>query len=308
MVVLESFAELMDYNFQQIKEEMYEQLPKEFPAYMREETTDRPFEKRSYVGSLGVPVKNRDHQPLPFDTFPKGYPSIFVPVTYRLGYMIDRQSIEDEQWGILASRPQGLLRGSVVIKDMTASDILNNGTSAQSYDIGGTPLFSTAQVREDNGGNWSNRIAVDQPITVETLFNAITQLLTLLTDSRGLPITYTGAINLFVPQINAELWEQALVVVNSTMDPNTTDNRINAVIKQFRINVVPLRYLTNPNMWFIAWDKSAPNYGLVLFERVAPTVRPLKPFGDNDDVYYASLRMRFTCGYENSRGIGSVGA
>lgn len=308
MVVMESFAQLFDANFSAIKNEMYDLLPQEAPKYMKMETSTKAFEKRSYVGALGLPRKNRDHQPLPFDTFPMGYPSIFVPVTYRLGYMVDRQSVEDEQWGIIASRPQSLLRGTIVIKDMVCSNIINNGFTAQSYDVGGTPLFSTAHVREDNGGTWSNHINQDQPITIETVFNAIANLLTLMEDSRGLPINYTGPITIYVPQINPELWEQAVAVVNSTFNPDTANNRINSLVKEFSLQVKPLRYLTNPNAWFVGWETSAPGYGLVCIERVAPDIRPLKPFGDNDDVWYSSMRMRFVAGYENSRGIGAIGA
>ena len=307
-VSMESFAELFDANFASIKDEMYNMLPREADQYMRMETMTKAFHKETYVGQLGVPRKNEDYQDIPIDTFSKGFPSVFVPVTYRLGYIIDKKSIEDEQWGILASRPQSLLRGTILIKDLVCSDILNNGTSSMSYDVGGTPLFSTTQAREDGQATWSNRIASDQPITVETLFNAIASLLELMEDSRGFPINYQGTINLYVPKINAELWEQATSVVKSTFNPDTANNRINAVISEFNIQVKPLRFLTNPNHWFLGWDINSPGYGLVCYDRVAPEISQLKPFSDNDDVFHAKMRMRFTAGYTNSRGIAQVGA
>lgn len=307
-VVMESYAELFDYNFSQFREEMYAQYPAEHNKFMRVENTTRPFEKRSYLGGLGLPQKNRDLQPIPFAEPPKGPTSYFVPVTYRLGYQIDRQSVEDELWGLLANRPKSMLYGSIVIKDLVAADILNNGLVLQSYDLGGTSLFSTANVREDGQATWSNYINEVQPITTETVFNAIASLLTLLTDSRGLAIGFMGTVYIYVPMINADLWEQAVEVANSTMNPNTADNRINAATKQFRIEVVPLRYLTNPNVWFIGWSPDTPNYGLVLFNRVEPQISPLKPFGDNEDAWYSRLRMRFTAGYENKRGIAAIGA
>lgn len=307
-VVLESYAQLFDYNFSSIKEEMYAQFPKEHPLYMRVESSTRPFEKRNYMGGLGLPVRNRDLQSLPFAEAPLGFPSTFTPINYRLGYQIERTAVEDELWGLLASRPKSMLYGSIVIQDMVACDILNNGLSLQPYDIGGTPLFSTTQAREDGLATWSNLINEAQPITVETVFNAVASLLSLLEDSRGLPIYYSGTIHLYVPMINSELWEQAIEVKKSTMNPNTADNRSNAVNDQWNIEIHPLRYATNPDVWYLGWSPESPNYGLVLINRVSPEISGLKPFGDNEDAWYSRLRMRFTAGYENKRGIAAVGA
>lgn len=306
MIVMEEIAEHFDYNFSLIREEMYASLPKEFINFMREESSTRPFEKRSYIGGLGLPFKNRDTQPIPISTPPKGYPSIFVPVQYRLGYIIDKQSIEDELWKLLADRPKSMVRGAVVIKDMVGADILNNGTALQPYSIDGVPLFSAAHPRENGSGNYTNTITTSTPITTESVFNAIINLLMLLTDTNNMPISYTGSVNLYVPMINPTLVEAAWSVVNSQMNPDTTDNRNNAA-KMFNIKCVPLRYLTNPDFWFVGWDVSAPGYGLTMIDRVAPEISPLEKFGDNPHVYYSVMRMRFTAGYETPRGIGAVG-
>lgn len=273
---------------------------------MREESSTRPFEKRSYIGGLGLPYRNRDTQPLPIAQPPKGFPSVFVPVQYRLGYIIDKQTIEDELWKLLADRPKSMIRGAVVIKDMIAADILNNGTTAQPYDIDGKPLFSLVHPRENGSGTWTNTIDSSVPITTESVFNAITQLLLLLTDTNNMPIAYNGPVNIYVPMNNPALCEQAWSVVNSQMNPDTTDNRNNAA-KAFNLNYVPLRYLTNPDFWFVGWAPSSPGYGLTLIDRVAPEISPLEKFGDNPDVYLSRLRMRFSAGYETVRGIGLVG-
>lgn len=304
---MEEVAEHFDYNFSIIRDEVFNITPKEYPRYMREETTTRMFEKRTYIGGLGLPVRNRDAQPIPISTPPKGFASTFVPIQYRLGYIIDKQTIEDEQWKLLADRPKSMVRGAVVIKDMVASDILNNGTTSMPYDIDGQPLFSESHPFENGSGTYSNLIPTDLPITTETVFQAITNLLMLLNDTNNMPIAYNGAVNLYVPMNNPALHEQAWSVVNSQMNPDTTDNRNNAA-KAFQINLVPLRYLTNPNMWFVSWVPSAPGYGLTLMDRIAPEISPLEKFNDNPDVYLSRLRMRFTAGYETVRGIGAVGA
>lgn len=306
MVVMESYAQLFDYNFKSIKDELYAQYPSEYNKFMRVETSDRPFERRNYLSGLGIPRRNRDGEALPMSEPVLGYTSTFIPVTYRLAYQIEKQAVEDALWGLLADRPRTMVYGSIVIRDMVGADILNNGLTLQTYDLGGTPLFSTANIREDGGGTWANLIQQDQPITVETVFNAIASLFSLLQNSIGLNISYNGMITIYVPQINPEKWQQAVEVINSVMNPTTSDNRINAVTKQFSLQVAPLRYLTNPNAWFIGWSPDTSNYGLVLIERVAPEISSLVPFGGNPDVWYSRLRMRFTAGYENKRGIGAV--
>lgn len=281
---------------------------------MKVEQTDKAFIKSTYMGGLGMPQRNRDLEPIPFQTPPKGPVATFVPVGYRSGYQIERQMIEQEEWGLLASRPRTMLYGANILMDIAAANLFNNGFTTQSYDAGydlsGTtkPLFSATNTLENLSGTWSNVIAQNLPITTETVFYAITSLLFNMVDSRGLPIAYTGSFNIYVPTVSPVLWQQAIEVVNSTMNPNTTDNKINAVTKQFTLNVVPLRHLTNPDHWFITWEPSSPNYGLKMVVNIYPDITPLTPFGGNPDAWFSRLRMRFTVGYDNKRGVAAVGA
>lgn len=308
MIIMESFAELFDNNFSQRRAEYEKQYPSEYQRFVQIEQTSKAFEKRTSISGLGLPIQNRDGAPLPYVDPVMGYPSTFIPIGYRLGYQIERSAVEDEQFGLLVSRPRTMLYGSMVIRDMVAADILNNGFTSQTYDLGGTPLFSESQVREDGGALWSNLINEDQPITTETLFNAIVSLLMLLQDSIGMNVGYTGKFILHVPIINPELFQQGVEVVNSIMNPGTTDNKVNAVLKQFSIELSPLRYLTNPDAWFVTWDPNTVGYGLLMFERVAPEISPLAPFSGNPDVWWSRLRQRFTAGYEAKRGVAAVHA
>lgn len=313
-VVAEAYVEHFDRNFLEIKDEMYQEFPKQWPSFMRVNDTSKAFIKTSYMGGLGIPLPNRDLEPIPFQEPVKGPIAYFTPTNYRLGYQIEKQTIEQEEWGLLANRPRTMLYGSVVLMDITGANILNNGFTAQAYDfqVAGDPntqpLFSINHLREDSKATWANLIAANLPITVETVFTAVANLLFNLTDSRGLPIAFGGDVFLYVPTINPTLWQQAIEVVNAVMNPNTSDNKPNALTKQFRLNLVPLRYLTNPDHWFISWSPNSPNYGLMMVVNIYPDVTALAPFGNNPDAWYSRLRTRFVAGYENKRGIAAVGA
>lgn len=313
-VVAEAFVEHFDRNFSEIKDEMYAQLAKEYPSYLKVEQTDKAFLKKSYMGGLGMPVKNRDLEAIPFQEPPKGPISFFTPVNYRSGYQIERQTIEQEEWGLLANRPRTMLYGAAILMEIVSANLFNNGFTVQSYDKGfdlsGTdqPLFTLTNLLENSSGTWANLINLNLPITVETVIQAIVSLLFNLVDSRGLPIVYSGSFNIYVPTINPVLWQQAIEVAHSTMNPNTTDNKLNALTKQFTINVVPLRLLTNPDHWFVGWEPSSPNYGLQMVVNLYPDITPLTPFGGNPDAWFSRLRTRFTVGYDNKRGIAAVGA
>lgn len=313
-VVVEAFVEHFDRNFSSIKDEMYAELPKEYPSFINVEETSKAFIKSTYQGGLGMPVRNRDLEPIPFQTPPKGPVAHFVPVGYRNGYQIERQMVEQEEWGILANRPRTMLYGANILMEIACANLFNNGFTVQnydkSYDLGGTdlPLFSTINTLENLTGTWANLISVNMPITVETLFYAITALLYNMVDSRGLPIAYSGSFRIYVPTMAPTLWQQAVEVVNSVMNPNTTDNKVNAVMKQFTLSVVPLRFLTNPDHWFITWEPSSPNYGLKMVVNIYPDITPLNPFGNNPDAWFSRLRMRFTVGYDNKRGVAAIGA
>lgn len=307
-VVVEKYVEHFDRNFDEIKDEAYQMVEKDWNKFMKEETTTRPFVKKSYMGGMGLPIQNRDLQRLPLDEPVPGPIAYYSPVTYRLGYQIERQAVEDEMWGLLANRPMNMLRGSQIIMDMAASNILNNGTTLQTYDFGGKALFATDHAREDGATTWSNRIASNLPITVETVFQAIVDLLYNLKDSRGFPIAYSGTINIYVPSISSTLWRQAVEVKRSINNPNTSDQRINALLQEFNVEVVPLRFLTGTDAWFIGWQPGSQNYGLTMLIRTNPDITPLKPFSDNPDGWYSRIRQRFVAGYENKRGIARIGA
>lgn len=313
-VVVERYVDQFDRNFDEIKDDAFMQVEKDYPKFMRIESTTRAFVKKGSIGGLGLPVQNRDLNRIPLDEPFPGPIAYYSPVTYRLGYQIERQAVEDELWGLLANRPMNMLRGSQLIMDMAGANILNNGTSLQSYDMAegdGTKrsLFNTAHVREDGAVTWTNRVASDLPITVETVFQVIVDLLYNLKDSRGFPIGYSGVYNIFVPSISPTLWRQAVEVANSIMNPNTSNLRTNAIGSgPFRINVVPLRFLTSPTAWFVGWQPGAEHYGLTMIIRTNPDITPLRPFNDNPDAWFSRLRQRFVPGYEHKRGIARVGA
>lgn len=313
-VVAEAYIEHFDRNFSEIKDEMYEQFPKQYTSFMRVEETTKAFLKKTYMGGMGLPIPNRDLEPIPFQEPVKGPVSFFTPINYRLGYQIEKQTIEQEEWGLLANRPRTMMAGSVVLMEMAAANILNNGFTVQAYDFKVTgdpnnqPLFSINHLREDGAATWANLINVNTPITVESLFQTIAALLYNMNDSRGIPIAYSGEIFIYVPTINPTLWQQAVEVVNSVMNPNTADNKTNAVLKVFKLTVVPLRFLTNPDHWFLSWSPNSPSYGLLMVVNLYPDITPLAPFGNNPDAWYSRLRQRFVAGYENKRGIAAVGA
>lgn len=313
-VVVEAYVEHFDRNFSEIKDEMYEQFPKQYTFYMKVEDTTRAFLKKSYIGGLGLPLPNRDLEAIPFQEPVKGPISYFTPTNYRLGYQIEKQMIEQEEFGLLGNRPRTMLYGSVVLMEMASANILNNGFTVQPYDFQVTgdpntqPLFSINHLREDGNATWSNLINQNLPITVESVFQVIASLLYNMTDSRGLPISYGGTIYIYVPTLNPVLWQQAVEVEKSVMNPGTADNKTNALLKTFSIVVVPLRYLTNPDHWFVGWSPSSPNYGLSMVVNIYPDITPLKEFGNNPDAWFSRLRMRFVAGYENKRGIAAVGA
>lgn len=307
-VVVERFIQHFDKSFDEIKDDTFMMVEKDYPKFMRIENTQRAFVKKGSISSLGMPLQNRDLQRLPLDEPFQGPIAYYSPVTYRLGYQIERQAVEDELWGLLSNRPMNMLRGSQLIMDLGAANILNNGVTLQSYDMLGKPLFDVAQPREDGAATWTNRIATDLPITVETVFQAIVDLLYNLKDSRGFPIQYNGTINILVPSISSTLWRQAVEVQKSVNNPNTSDNRVNALLQQFSINVISLRFLTSPTAWFIAWQPSAQNYGLTMIIRTNPDITPLRPFNDNPDAWFSRLRQRFVPGYEHKRGIARIGS
>lgn len=307
MITAEEFVEQFDRSFTSMKADIYQSIEKQYPMIAREEGMSGAFVKSGSISGLGMPVKANDGQEVKLDAPVKGLTASFFPNTFKLGYTIERATVEDGVTGHLANRPVTMIQGSVLIRDLAVADIFNNGTTSQPYDIGGKPLFATDHVREDNAATWSNRLTTQLPITVETVFQVIMDYLYNLRDERGNIIAYNGKINICVPAINSTLVKSALEVVKSMMNPGTSDNAVNVLTQMFSLDVVVMRYATDPNAWFVGWTPSAQGYGVVLYNRTEPEISPLEPYKGNRDVWFSRMRMRFAAGIDAKRGIMRVG-
>ncbi len=307
MVTAEEFIEQFDASFTSRREDIYATIPKQYPMIAREETMAGAFVKTTSLSQLGMPVKATDGDEVTLDKPVKGLPAAFIPETYKLGYSISRDTIEDGQTSTLQTRPITMMTGAVLVRDLAVANILNNGTTLQSYDLGGKALFAVDHAREDGLASYSNRIVTQLPLTVSTVFQAIMDMLYNLRDERGNLIAYTGKINIVVPGISATLVQAAIEVVKSMMNPHTSDNAVNAVTSMFQLEHVICRYTTDPNAWYVSWTPSAQGYGIVLYNRQEPEISPLEPYKGNRDVWASRLRMRFVAGYDAKRGIARIG-
>ena len=55
-------------------------------------------------------------------------------------------------------------------------------------------------------------------------------------------------------------------------------------------------------------DNSVVTLEVGMIVNVYPDITPLTPFGGNPDAWYSRLRMRFTVGYDQKRGVAAIGA
>jgi hypothetical protein len=314
VITLEQFKEELDRNWSEYTRTRYEQAPEEYSQIARVETTDRFFDKLGGVQGISGPVENRDSQAIPFFSPIKNYTTFIVQKFYRGGYSVTRDLLEMGQYDVAIDNLDDMIRSEKTLRDKTAVDVINNGTSVQGYEpveADGTrrALFSTGHVREDNGATISNYYNVLVPPNLDTVYEIGMNYLNRLTDNVGNFIGGYGELTIITPTSNPAYVKAADVIVASMEDPSTANRSVNTARTRFKLKHISLNQLTNSNYWYVRVDISLPSYPIRLKTFKQPEVSALQMMANNPDAMFSRMRSVFGVGLGPTfRGIVAVGA
>jgi len=212
------------------------------PSLFNVQTSQRASEEFLGVGGFGDWEAYTGE--IAFDDFNQGYKTTLTHVEYTKGFKVERKLYDDDLYGVINQRPQGLAMGAMRTKEKHAASVFNNAFSS-SY-VGGdavslcnashpySPVNPTVQ-----GNAGSTALSYDAVIATELLMRAYK-------DDRGELVTILPDTILVPPALAETAW----TIVNSMNKPGTADNDGNYVRSQ-GWNVVVWRYLTDANNWFM---------------------------------------------------------
>ena len=278
----------------------YRQYPEQWREIFEANTSVKAFEEDVLLEGFGEAAVKPEGGSITFDTAAELWTARYNHDTIALAFSLTEEAEEDGLYGSLGKRyVKALARSMAHTKEITASNVLNNGFDGSYTGGDGLELLSTAHVTAN--GTQSNELTTSADLN-ETSLEQLLINISDAVDDRGIPAAFTGEA-LILP---TALQFVATRLLESTLRTATAENDINAVRsggylpQGFKVN----QRLTDNDAWFVTTD--CPD-GMKMFQRRA-IKKGLEGDFETGNIRY-KVSERYSFGWTNWRGIyGSPGA
>lgn len=281
----------------------YKEHNTQWDKILDSENSRKAYEKDQQVGGFGLAGVKNEGGNIEFDTMSQGYAPEYKHLTYAKGFIVTREALEDELYGVLKKKARALAFAMRQTQEITGANILNRGfdSNYKMTNGDGKSLFATDHPLGPNySGTESNMLPVGADLSEAAIEDLVIQI-GQARDSRGLKINIS-AERLIVP---VELQFEATRILKSALQNDTANNAINALKESgiFSKGMAVNNYLTSADSWFI---KTNCPEGLKRFVRRKPEFR------EDNEFVSENARMKSTArwsdGWSDFRGAyGSQG-
>lgn len=287
--------------------EAYNQYPVEWDKLFEKNTSRRVAEEDVGTSWFGLAAVKQEANPIQYDTARQGFTSRYNHVTYGLGFIITRETVEDDLYDVVGKKKAAALAFSFrQTKEIVGANIYNRAFSTSYTGGDGASLIASAggggSTTHPNiaGGTYTNGVATAADLSEAALEQACIDIADFRND-RGLRIAVRPR-KLIIPK---ELMFEANRILKTDGRVGTDLNDLNAIKTMGMIpEIVVNHYLTDTDAWFILTDVQD---GLKYFERRADDFGMDEDFDTENAKYKATARYSF--GWTDPRGIyGSPGA
>ena len=278
-------------------EEMEENEAKSEQLLKVRDIGNKPFVNTTTVGSFStVPIKPEGVN-VTYQNLAQGYDKQYTPDTYELGFRATKEALDDEQEEVISDAARALGRSARYTIEVDCANIFNNMTSTTGAPDG-VALFSTSHPLV-GGGTGSNRLATDADLSTAAL-RTMLNLIADTVDDGGKLVMWTPEV-LLVPY---ELKWQADELINS-VDRSDTAERAKNAFRSENLRVVPWRFLTDPDAWFVLASPS--NLNVRKYWREKPNT--MHDWDFESSSAKMKIRFRYVRGWSDWRGVaGTTGA
>lgn len=241
-----------------------------YPMLFDVRTSNRRRERSASIGGLGEYQEKGRTQAAAEDQITEQFEKDFVHKSYAKQVAVERELIDDEEYGVLQEIGSQLGIMAAYSQEKTAAEIFNDAFAGVSHTgEDGKSLCNAAHVNSDGGNSQSNT-------GTETCSLAGIQITRLamrnFTNYRGEKLAIRPNL-LIVPP---DLEETAFEIVRST--GSTKDDKNSGVVNFYngRFDLAVWDFLTDTNNWFMA-DSRLMKQNLIWYQRT-----PLEQFGDGN--------------------------
>lgn len=301
MITSSNFAKLLWPGLNSIYGKAYDEHRVEFTDLFDTYGSSKQFEEDLGITSFGLAQTKSEGSPVSYDDENQAFLTRYTHVVYALGFIITREMMDDDQYGVVGSRRSKALAFSMrQTKEIVAANVYNRAFNSAYTGGDGIEMLATDHVNH-SGGTWSNELTVAADLSEAALEQACIDIMKLKND-RGLNIS-------IMPQsliISPDLIFEAERILKSPYRVGTADNDVNALERmgKFPKGVKVNHYLTDADAWFIRTN--VPD-GLKCFKRRAMQFTIDNDF-DTENAKFKSTE-RYSFGWTDPRAIfGSPGA
>jgi phage major head subunit gpT-like protein len=241
------------------------------------------------LAGMGIWDENPDGESLQKDNMSEIDKVTYTHATFRRGFDVTRDLIEDDQYNIPLGQASELGSGARTRVDTAAANVFNNAFSGGQTGPDGLQLCADARPLANSGETNDNKLAL--ALTDANVKTAITAQSKILSDAGGK--TAIRAKTLLVAPAN--MWN-ALAIVNSTLTSGTANNDDNSL--KGALNVVVWDYLTDDDAWFLI-DPAISK--LKFYWRIQPEFT--MDSNSNTQVATYQGRMRLSVGWSDYRAV-----
>ncbi len=259
----------------------------EFKPIYYKGTSDTDRETLHYMSGLGLLSQKREGTAIKYDVPVDGPVKDIVHETFGLGFRVTEEAIEDDKYGKMKAMAQELGISARETINVQLFAPLNLGSSSTYFtSADGKAIFATDHTKL-NGDTYSNSYTASS-LSIDSIQDDLL-VFENLTDHRGKIINRAGSCKLIVANPALE-WKLA-EIFGSTMNPETSNNAINSLVKSrpsLKYMVTP--YVTSTTARYYIGEPS-PIRGLIYFMRRPVTFARDGDFNTGDALFKVTYRM-----------------
>ncbi len=230
MIVRGDFRHLLRPGLRSDFRDGYDQYPLEYDQYLRTGSQDRAEIEAVTMAGLPQMVKRGEVEPVTYIDPAISDKTIYVDDEYALGFQVSKRTMEDDLYGKARQNAKWLGRSARLTQEYLAAAFLDDAFTGTTF----TGLFGEALIADDHtflntAGTWTNLVAGNPQLSV-TALEAALELGEQQKDQNGDPIP----IMLSKLVINIQDENTAIKLLDSDMEPFTSDNQVNAIRRRKR--------------------------------------------------------------------------
>lgn len=290
-----NWADLLDPTVQFRADAAFNRRASLISTLYNVQVSQRAREQVSGVGAIGIDSwKNYENSKIvPEADFDQGYKQTYTHQEYLLDFGIARKDIDDYNFAEVFRAVDRIGDSAALFRETEAASIFNNAFSVAN---GADSVYLCSDSHplspQKTGVTQDNSFALSLS---KTNVRTVREAMMAFTDDNGNKMGITPNLLLVPPSLE----DDAIEVVNSSLNPDNANNTVNPQFGRFQ--VLTWHYLTDSNAWFMI-DTAMMRMSLDWFERV--------PFGvamrEGDDVSvkaYWRAYQRFSYGFSDWKWI-----